>query len=91
MTHTDDHKCKMFSMIRILRKMFLDSPDKSQITLNGECQNCKKEMSIDIVPTPGGFGVLGGVLTDMTPDRRYRLLCPKCHTKANQKQMTDDG
>ncbi len=78
-------------MIRILRKMFLDSPDKSQIRLNGECQNCKKEMSVDIVPTPRGFGVLGGVLTDMTPDRRYRLLCPKCHTKANQKQMTDDG
>jgi len=69
--------------------MFLDSPDKSQITLNGVCQNCKKEMSVDIVPTPGGFGVLGGVLTHMTPDRHYRLLCPKCHTHFIQTNHTD--
>jgi hypothetical protein len=78
-------------MIKILRKMFMDSPDKSQITLNGECQNCKKAMAVDIVPTPGGFGVLGGVLTDLTSDRCFRLLCPVCHTQSNQKNRTDQN
>ena len=86
MTHTDDHKYKMLSMIKILRKMFLDSPDKSQIKLNGACQSCKKPMAIDIVPTSGGFGILGGVLTDLTPDRHYRLLCPVCHTNSKKNK-----
>ncbi len=90
MTPIDDPKCKVLSTIRILRKMFLDSPDKSQMTLNGECQNCKKAMAVDIVPTSRGFGVMGGVLTELTPDRRYRLLCPKCHTKANQASRNGD-
>jgi hypothetical protein len=92
MTHTDDQKCRMLFMIKIIRKMFLDSPDKSQIKLEGECQSCKKPMAIDIVPTPGGFGIMGGVLTDITSDRHYRLLCPKCHTLSRQNnKMTDDG
>jgi hypothetical protein len=88
MTHTDDHKSKMQIAIKILRKMFLESQDKSQITLKGECQNCNKSMAIDIVPTPGGFGILGGVLTELTPDRCYRLLCPTCHTQLNQANKT---
>jgi len=92
MTNTDDAKCKMLSMISVIRKMFLDSPDKSQITLNGECQSCKHPMSINIVPTPGGFGILGGVLTDLTPDRCYRLLCPVCHTRSMENnKIADDG
>ena len=64
--------------------MFLNSPDKSQITLSGECEHCKKEVSIDIVPTSGGYGVLGGALIDLTPDQCYRLLCPVCHTHSMQ-------
>lgn len=92
MTNTDDAKCKMLSMIRVIRKMFLDSPDKSQITLKGECQSCKQPMSINIVPTPGGFGILGGVLTDLTPDRCYHLLCPVCHTRSMENnKIIDDG
>lgn len=79
-------------MIRIIRKMFLDSPDKSQITLKGECQTCKKSLTIDIVPTPKGFGVMGGVLTDLTSDRCYRILCPVCHTNSMQNnKIADDG
>ena len=79
-------------MIKILRKMFLNSLDKSQITLKGECQICKKSLTIDIVPTPNGFGVMGGVLTDMTSDRHYRLMCPICHTNSNQNtKIADDG
>ncbi len=74
-------------MYRILRKMFLDSSDKSQITLTGECQICKKSLAIDIIPTPGGFGVMGGVLTDLTPERHYRLLCPVCHTNLKKNQQ----
>jgi hypothetical protein len=71
--------------------MFMDSADKSQITLKGECQNCNKAMAIDIVPTPGGFGVLGGVLTDLTSDRCYRLLCPVCHTLSNQAKNSNQN
>ena len=88
MTPTDNANGKMLSIIGILRKMFQDSPDKSQITLQGECQRCKKTLSVNIVPTPRGFGVLGGVLTDLTPDQSYRLLCPKCHTEDNQLNNT---
>ena len=87
MTHTDDPKSKMLPMIRTLRKMFLNSPDKSQITLKGKCQTCNKEMAVDIVPTSGGFGVLGGVLTELTSESSYRLLCPKCHTQVRQNKI----
>jgi Zn finger protein HypA/HybF involved in hydrogenase expression len=71
--------------------MFLDSSDKSQITLKGECQTCNRSLAIDIVPTPRGFGVMGGVLTDLTADRHFRLMCPICHTKSMQIQRTDSG
>jgi hypothetical protein len=85
MTDTDDHKSKMLTTIKILREMFSKSPDKSQITLSGECEKCKREMTIDIVPTSGGFGILGGVLIELTPDYCYRLLCPVCHTQSNKE------
>ena len=89
MTHTDDRKSKVLDTIKIIRTMFLDSPDKSQITLKGECRICKKAMVIDIVPTPGGFDILGGVLTDLTPDRCCRLLCPVCHTNSKQANQAE--
>lgn len=89
MTHTDDRKSKVQATIKILRKMFLDSPDKSQITLKGKCQSCKKAVDIDIVPTPGGYGILGGALIDLTPDRCYRLLCPVCHTNSSQMNQAE--
>ena len=85
MTETDDHKSKVLTTIKILREMFSVSPDKSQITLGGECEKCRREMTIDIVPTSGGFGILGGVLIELTRDHRYRLLCPVCHTESNKK------
>ena len=73
-------------MVRTLRKMFLNSPDKSRITLDGKCDYCERKMSIDIIPTSRGFGVLGGVLADLTPDQRYRLLCPVCHTRSKNER-----
>ena len=73
-------------MVRTLRKMFLNSPDKSRITLDGKCDCCERKMSIDIIPTSRGFGVLGGVLAELTQDQRYRLLCPVCHARSEQNQ-----
>ena len=90
MPNTDDHKDKMLAAIKILRQMFLESHDKSQITLKGECQTCNKLIAIDIVPTPGGYGILGGVLTELTPERFYCLLCPACHTRLNQANKAEN-
>jgi hypothetical protein len=85
MTESDDHKSKILATIKILREMFSNSPDKSQIKLNGDCDRCKRKMTIDIVPTSGGYGILGGVLIELTPDHCYRLMCPVCHTECNKK------
>lgn len=69
--------------IEILKQMFKNSDDKSRITLNGKCRDCGNMLTIDIVPTSGGFGILGGALIELKLDN-YTLLCPVCHTNSTQ-------
>jgi hypothetical protein len=65
-------------MVEILQKMFDSSPDKSKIVLNNICSDCKKEIIIQITPTSGGFGLLGGALFE-NANGGYYARCPICY------------
>jgi hypothetical protein len=49
-------------MEKILRKMFEANPEKSKIVLKDKCSYCGCETIIDITPSSGGFGLIGGIL-----------------------------
>ena len=49
-------------MVEILSKMFEANPEKSIIVLKDNCSDCGCETIIDITPSSGGFGLIGGVL-----------------------------
>jgi hypothetical protein len=70
-------------MIEILKKIFEDNPEKSTIVLNGKCSDCGCDVIIEITPTSGGFGLLGGSLFKCSPDE-YFAKCPDCY-KTNPK------
>jgi hypothetical protein len=64
-------------MIEILKKIFEANPEKSRIVLNGKCSDCGCDVIIEITPTSGGFGLLGGSLFKCSPDE-YLVKCPDC-------------
>ena len=64
-------------MIEILKKMFEDNPGKSTIVLKEKCSVCGCETSIEITPTPGGFGLQSGALFKCENDR-YSVKCTSC-------------
>jgi hypothetical protein len=64
-------------MIEILRKMFEDNPEKSTIILKEKCSDCGCDTTIEITPTSGGFGLMGGVLYK-SPSGKYIVKCPAC-------------
>ncbi|MBW1726020.1 MAG: hypothetical protein JRF31_10695 [Deltaproteobacteria bacterium] len=70
-------------MIEILKKIFEDNPEKSTIVLNVKCSDCGCDVIIEITPTSGGFGLLGGSLFKCSPDE-YFAKCPDCY-KTNPK------
>lgn len=49
-------------MIDELRKIFEANPEKSTITINGKCSDCERKVIVEIKPTSGGYGLLGGIL-----------------------------
>jgi hypothetical protein len=65
--------------------MFAGSSDKSKIVLNDICSDCKKEVIIQITPTSGGFGFLGGALIENSAGGYY-ARCLICHN-LNQKEL----
>jgi len=65
-------------MVEILQKMFECSSDKSKIILNDICSDCKKEVIIQITPTSGGYGLLGGALFE-NANGGYYARCPICY------------
>ena len=67
-------------MIEILKKMFKDNPDKSTIVLKEKCSECGIDTTIEITPTSGGFGLMGGVLFKSSKDK-YTAKCPACYEK----------
>ena len=73
-------------MIEILKKIFEANPDKSTIVFNGKCSDCGCDVIIEITPTSGGFGMLGGSLAKYSPNE-YFAKCFGCY-KTNPK-ITD--
>lgn len=64
-------------MIEILKKLFKDNPEKSTIVLKEKCSDCSIDTIIEITPTSGGFGLMGGVLYKSSTDK-YIVKCPAC-------------
>jgi hypothetical protein len=65
-------------MVELLQKMFDSSPDQSTIVIEDICSNCKKDVSIQITPTSGGFGLLGGALFENAAGGYY-ARCAVCY------------
>jgi len=70
-------------MIDVLRKIFEANPEKSTITINGKCSECGCKVIVEIKPTSGGYGLLGGILVKCSPEK-YSITCPECY-KSNSK------
>lgn len=71
-------------MVEILRKMFEANPEKSKIVLKEKCSDCGCDTTIEITPTSGGFGLMGGALIKSSNDE-YIAKCPTCY-KAHLKK-----
>ena len=67
-------------MIEILKKMFEDNPEKSEIILIERCSDCGVDTTIEVTPTSSGFGLMGGVLFKSSKDK-YTAKCPTCYEK----------
>jgi len=65
-------------MVEILKELFNGNPENSKIILNGRCLDCNSEVIIQITPTKGGFGLLGGALFK-SPSGGYYAKCPDCN------------
>ena len=77
-------------MIEMLRKMFLSNPEKSIIPFKGKCSECGREVTVNISPTSGGFGLQGGALFNNLSNG-YVLKCSDCFqatSRINDKLLT---
>ena len=72
-------------MEELLRSIFDVFPKKSTITFKGRCSDCGDAVSIDIVPTLEGFGLLGGAFVECSTDK-YVAKCSECY-KVNSKMI----
>ena len=57
--------------------MFDSAPHQSTIVLEDICTICKKNVIIQITPTSGGFGLLGGALFEKGTGGYY-AKCAGC-------------
>jgi len=65
-------------MKEILRKIFEANPAKSTIVLKGYCSDCGCRTIVNVTPTSGGFGLLGGALFKHSADE-YLVKCRDCY------------
>lgn len=65
-------------MIDVLKKIFEANPEKSTITINGKCSDCRREVILEIKTTSGGYGLQGGILVKCAPEK-YAITCPECY------------
>jgi hypothetical protein len=72
-------------MEKLFRTIFEAFPETSTITFKGKCSDCGAAVIIDIVPTSGGFGLLGGALIKCSTDK-YAANCLDCF-KVNLKMI----
>jgi hypothetical protein len=71
-------------MVEILKELFNDNPEKSKIEVNDTCSDCKREVIIEITPTSGGFGLMGGALFKSS-DSGYYAKCPDCYKSCHDR------
>ena len=71
-------------MVEILKKMFEANPEKSTIVLKEKCSDCGCDVIIQITPSSGGFGLMGGYLFKGSLPDEYFAKCPAC-CKVNSK------
>jgi hypothetical protein len=62
----------------LIRSIFEAFPEKSTLTFNGECCDCKMAVAIEIIPTSEGFGLLGGAFVECSVEK-YVAKCPDCY------------
>jgi hypothetical protein len=77
-------------MVEIIRKMFEGKPEKSTIAIKGCCSDCGCKTAIEVTATPGGFGLMGGVLFKGSPDE-YCMRCQACHSKTDRYNIITTG
>ena len=71
----------MLINLNTLDQMFEDIPDKSQLTVEGCCQSCGRNFTIEIHHhSSGGYGLLGGVLYEQDTDQLI-ARCEDCYQK----------
>ena len=62
----------------LFRTIFDAFPETSSIFFTGECSDCGHGVAIEVVPTSGGFGLLGGALVECSTEN-YSLKCADCY------------
>jgi hypothetical protein len=72
-------------MEQLLRTIFEAFPEKSTLVFKGKCSDCGDAVTIDIIPTSEGFGLLGGAFFECSTDK-YAAKCADCF-KVNPKMI----
>lgn len=73
-------KSKHDPLSRILKKLFDDKPEKSEIILIERCSDCGGLTIIEIKHTSRGYGLMGGVLFESSNDE-FIVKCLACYEK----------
>jgi hypothetical protein len=71
---------KQSHLLNRLKKLFKDNPEKSEIVLKEKCSDCGCNTTIEVTPTSGGFGLMGGVLFESSTDK-CTAKCLNCYEK----------
>jgi len=71
-------------MIEVLTRLFEANSEKSTIILNDKCSECGRKTIIEITPTSGGYGLMGGVLFMSSKDKHI-FKCSACFGKDFKK------
>lgn len=74
-------------MKEVLRKLFEANPEKSTIAINGKCSDCGRKVIVEIIPTSGGYGLLGGILAKCSPEK-YSITCPECYKSKSEMESS---
>ena len=68
----------MLIQINTLNQMFEHNPDKSHLSFNARCQNCGREVTIEIHHLSSGYGLSGGAIYE-SGFNRLVAKCEKCY------------
>jgi hypothetical protein len=69
----------MLINLNTLNQMFKDRSDKSHLSIDGCCQSCGRDFTIDIHHhSSGGYGLIGGVLCEQDADQLI-ARCEACY------------